>query len=302
MPKWTVADIPEQRGRVALVTGASNGIGFATALELARRGAHVIVHARDPGRGANAIARINREVPHASVELQLADLGDLEAVKAMAARVIASYSGLDLLINNAGTMMGPVRPTAQGHEQHFGINYLGHFALTLPLLKLMQDRAGARVVNVSSIAHRQGRVDPDRLAGGGWSYLLYARSKLALTYFGLELDRRLKAINAPLISVLAHPGFAGTNLAEGMAPGVTRLWMTYIFPRFGQSLVDGARPTLFATTAPGVTGGQFYGPGGMGELKGAPKLVAVSARSKDVDIARRLWAVSEQLIGVTLGA
>jgi len=221
----------------------------------------------------------------------------------MAGRIAADHSGLDLLINNAGTMMAPVRATAQGHEQHFGINYLGHFALTLPLLRLMEGREGARVVNVSSIAHRHWRLDPARLTGeGAWSYLLYARSKLALTYFGLELDRRLRRASSPLVSALAHPGFAGTNLAEGMAPGLTRLWMTYVFPRFGQSLTDGARPTLYAATAPGVSGGQFFGPDGMGELKGAPRLVAVSKRATDADIARQLWEVSERLAGVSYGA
>ena len=301
MPKWTTADIPDQTGRVALVTGASNGIGLATALELARHGAHVIVGARDPQRGAKALDRIRAEVPRASLELQLADLGDLDDVKRMAARVVAAHSNIDLLINNAGTMMGVKRPTAQDHEQHFGINYLGHFALTLLVLPQMGTRPDARVVNVSSIAHRHWRIDFDNLPGTGlWSYLLYARSKLALTYFGLELDRRLRAAKSPVISVQAHPGFAGTNLAEGMAPGITSWSMRYVFPRFGQSLADGARPTLYAATQPGVRSGDFFGPDGLGELKGAPKPVKYSARALDAATAARLWSVSEELTEVSL--
>lgn len=301
MAKWSVADIPDQRGRVALVTGASNGIGLATALELARRGAHVIVHARNGERGARAIERIADKIPGASLDLQLADLGDLDAVRAMTERLLAAYPSIDLIINNAGTMMAVPEPTAQGHERHFGVNYLGHFALTLPLLLKLKGRADSRVVCVSSLAHGHWWLDPDKLSGKGtWSYALYARSKLALTYFGLELDRRLRASGTPIKSVLAHPGFAGTNLAEGMGPGLTRLWMTFVFPRFGQSLADGARPTLFAATMPGVDGGQFYGPDGVGELKGSPKLVRFARRAADPETARRLWALSEQLTGVSL--
>jgi len=300
MPKWTTADIPSQAGRVALVTGASNGIGLATALELARHGAHVIVGARDPQRGAKALARIRAEVPKASLELQLADFANLNDVKAMAARVADAHSALDLLINNAGTMMGPKQPTAQGHEQHFGINYLAHFALTLPLLKLMQ-RPGTRVVNVSSIAHRHWKVDiADLQQVKLRPYLQYARSKLAVTLFGVELGRRLGALASPTVSVMAHPGFAGTNLAEGIAPSLTRSWMAFFFPRFGQSLVDGARPTLYAATQAGVASGAFFGPDGLGELKGAPRPVKLSRRALDPAVAARLWETSEQLTGVSL--
>ena len=301
MAKWSVTDIPDQRGRVALVTGASNGIGLATALELTRRGAHVIVHARDGERGARAIQHIRASVSAASLDLQLADLGDLDAVREMTERLLVTYPSIDLIINNAGTMMSVPEPTAQGYERHFGVNHLGHFALTLPLLPRLNGRADARVVSVSSLAHGHWWLDPDKLSGEGtWSYALYARSKLALTYFGLELDRRLRASKSPIKSVLAHPGFAGTNLAQGMARGLTRLWMTFVFPRFGQSLADGARPTLFAATMPGVVGGQFYGPDGIGELKGAPRLVRFARRAADPETARRLWTLSEQMTGVSL--
>jgi NAD(P)-dependent dehydrogenase (short-subunit alcohol dehydrogenase family) len=301
MPKWTVGDIPDQRGRVALVTGASNGIGFATALELARRGAHVIVGARDKGRGEAAMARIGEDVAGASLELGLADLGDLDQVKALAARVRADHPSLDLLINNAGTMMAEKSPTAQGHEQHFGINYLGHFALTLALLPAMS-AGNARVVGVSSLAHRHWRLNPDDLQARGLllPYLHYARSKLALALFGIELDRRLRAAGSPIVSVIAHPGFAGTNLAAGMARGPTRLWLAYVFPRFGQSLVAGAGPTLYAATMPGVTGGEFYGPDGLFELKGAPRRVKLSWRARDPETARRLWDRSEELTEMKL--
>jgi len=200
-------------------------------------------------------------------------------------------------------MMAVKRPTAQGHEQHFGVNYLGHFVLTRLLLDAMQGQPGARVVNVSSIAHGHWRLDLENLAGRGLApYLLYARSKLALTYFGLELDRRFRAGGNPIKSVLAHPGFAGTNLAQGMAPGLTRSWMTFVFPRFGQSLSDGARPTLYAATMPDVASGQFYGPDGIGELRGAPKLVRLARQAVDPNIAGRLWQVSEDLAGLSAKA
>jgi NAD(P)-dependent dehydrogenase (short-subunit alcohol dehydrogenase family) len=298
---WTVADIPDQSGRVALVTGASNGIGLATAHELARRGAHVILHVRHEGRGQAAIDRIRANVPAASLELQIADLGDLDAVAAMAARLKQANTGIDLLINNAGTMMAAPRPTAQGHEQHFGVNYLGHFALTLPLLALMEGRAGARVVNVSSLAHEHWWLNLDDLKQPRlWSYAHYARSKLALTLFGVELQRRLGASSSAITSVLAHPGFAGTNLAEGIKPGLTRLWMAAIFPVFGQSLADGARPTLYAATMPDVKGGEFFGPSGPFELMGAPRRVHLAHRALDADKASRLWEISERLTGVAM--
>jgi len=295
MASWTIGDIPDQRGRVALVTGASNGIGYATALELARRGAHVIVGARDQARGEAAMARIKAAVPAASLELGLADLGDLEQVEALAVRVRTAHPSLDLLINNAGTMMAAKRPTAQGHEQHFGVNYLGHFALTLRLLPTMA-KPEARVVSVSSIAHGHWWVKPDDLQARGLPpYLHYARSKLALTLFAVELDRRLRAAKSPVVSVLAHPRFAGTNLAEGMAPGPTRLWMAFIFPIFGQSLADGAAPTLMAATAPDVKGGEFFGPGGPFELRGRPKRVRLARRALDAEVAARLWTTSEEM-------
>ena len=303
MPHWSIADIPDQRGRVALVTGASNGIGYATALELARRGAHVIVGARDRGRGDAAMARIRQEVPAASLELGLADLGDLDEVQGLVQRVRATHPTLDLLINNAGTMMAPKQPTAQGHEQHFGVNYLAHFALTVALLPSMA-KTGARVVSVSSLAHGHWWLKPDDLQGRGLpSYLHYARSKLALTLFAVEFDRRLRAAKSPIISVIAHPGFAGTNLARGIAPGPTRLWMSTIFPIFGQSLVDGAAPTLRAATAADVVGGEYYGPRGPGELWGRPERVKLARRALNAETARRLWDASEALTGMrfTLG-
>lgn len=297
---WTVADIPDQRGRTALVTGASNGIGFGAALELARAGAHVILVARDEGRGQAALARIREQLPGCDIELRLCDLGDLDAVARLADGLVAERAPLDLLINNAGVMMVPPQPTAQGHERHFGVNYLSHFALTMRLLPLMRDRTDARVVNITSLAHRVGVVDVDRLDGRGKRpFALYARSKMAMALFGLELDRRLKAIGSPIKSVLAHPGFAGTNLAQGMAPGLTRIWMTFVFP-FGQDVVAGARPTLRAATAPDVAGSDYYGPGGLGELKGEPRKVRLTWRAHDEANARKLWDASERLTGLSL--
>lgn len=301
MRKWSAADIPDLNGRTAVVTGASNGIGFATALELARKGALVILAVRDHGRGEAAAERIRGEVPDARLALQLMDLSDLETVEAGAARIAAAHPQLDLLINNAGVMMPPPKRTAQGHEQHFGVNYLAHFVLTLTLLPRMAALGDARVVTVSSLAHRVGRLKLDDLSGAGRRpFALYAQSKLADACFAQELDRRLRAVGSAVKSVAAHPGFAGTHLAEGINPGLTRQLMAWSFPRFGQTLWDGALPTLFAATAPSVQSGSFFGPDGIGELAGAPRPVRLAQRARDPDSARALWELSEALTGLTM--
>lgn len=297
---WTVDDEPSQHGRTALVTGASNGVGWGTAHELARVGARVILVARDAGRGQAAIDKIRKAVPNADVVLRICDLGDLENVRRLAVDLAAEDECLDLVVNNAAVMMVPPEPTAQGHERHLGVNYLAHFTLTMLVLPLMAAQPDARVVTVISLAHRAGHIDFERLDGRGLRpFGLYAQSKLALALFGVELDRRLRAMRSPVKSVLAHPGFAGSNLTRGMAPGLSKIWLSLVFP-LGQSLVDSARPTLRAALASDVGGGDFYGPGGRGELSGPPVPVHLHPKALDEYVARRLWTVSEELTGLTL--
>ncbi len=300
MSKWTAADIPDQTGKIAIVTGASNGIGLATAEALAGAGATVILAVRNAERGNSAAERIRAAVPAAQIEVQLLELADLNSVKAFAERVIAKYPRIDLLINNAGTFLAPVKPTVQGHEQHFGINYLGHFALTLRLLPVIGG-PDPRVVSVSSWSVQHGILRFENLAGAGrWDYLLYAQSKLANLLFSVELGRRLQSAGSPVISVAAHPGFTGTNLAKGISPSLGQQLLVWMFPRAGMSLADGARPTLYAATMPKVRPGDFYGPQGFVELYGGPGPSSLRRYGQDADKARRLWEVSEQLTGLSM--
>ncbi|HEY6745560.1 MAG TPA: oxidoreductase [Mycobacteriales bacterium] len=302
---WSADDIPDLTGRTAIVTGANSGIGFRAAVELARHGATVTLAARDPGRGADALRRLRAEVPGADAELASLDLADLASVRAFAA---AWEPGLDLLVNNAGVMAPPLRRTADGFESQFGTNHLGHFALTGLLLPRLLDRPGARVVTVTSGAHRAGRMNFANLNGesGYRKWPAYAQSKLANLLFTLELQRRADAAGADLRSVAAHPGYAATNLqttgprlagnkvGERGAALVTRL--------IGQPDSQGALPTLRAATDPAVRGGEVFGPGGFLELRGAPEQVAVSRRARDRFAAERLWTISEDRTGVTYPA
>ncbi len=283
-----------------MVTGGTSGIGFHTSLELARAGAVVVLAARDAGRGERAAARIRREVPAASVEHRSLDLADLASVRSFAAR----WDGpLDLLVDNAGVMAPPYRLTADGFELQLGTNHLGHFALTGLLLPALADRPGARVVVVSSLAHRGGRIDFDDLESarfyGRWT--AYCQSKLANLLFAFELDRRLSGSAA--IAVAAHPGFASTNLQVagpflGGGHAVSSALMRAGTVAVSQSAAHGAWPTLHAATAPDVSGGDFFGPRGLGQIRGRPVRVTAAAAAYDREVAARLWAVSEQLTGV----
>ena len=283
-----------------MVTGGSSGIGFHTSLELARSGASVLLAARTAGRGEQAAARIRREVPGALVEYRPLDLADLASVRSFA----AGWDGpLDLLVDNAGVMAPPYRLTADGFELQLGTNHLGHFALTGLLLPALADRPGARVVVVSSLAHRGGRIDFDDLESarfyGRWT--AYCQSKLANLLFAFELDRRLSGSAA--IAVAAHPGFASTNLQVagpflGGGHALSAALMRAGTVTVSQSAAHGAWPTLHAATAPDVSGGDFFGPRGLGQIRGRPVRVTAAATAYDREVAARLWAVSEQLTGV----
>lgn len=302
MTGWNASDIPDQSGRTAVVTGSNSGIGHVTAQELARRGARVILACRSEARGKEAEAHIRREVPGAEVEFGPLDLADLSSVREFAAWY--PYQNLDLLINNAGVMALPYGKTADGFETQFGVNHLGHFALTGLLLPRLLDTPGARVVSVSSFVHALANIDMGDLNSERRyrRWIAYGRSKSANLLFVHELARRLEAAGSDVVAAAAHPGYAATNLQtagvkmEGrkVAERIVRLGNRIV----AQPAESGALPTLYAATAPGVRPDSFTGPRLQG-WRGAP---APSWRAKWTmnDVAgERLWVASEQLTSVT---
>jgi NAD(P)-dependent dehydrogenase (short-subunit alcohol dehydrogenase family) len=296
--KWTASDVPDQSGRVAIVTGSNTGLGFDTARVLAEHGADVVMAVRDTAKGEAAAARIRATTPSANVRVQALDLGSLDSVRTSADELKAAHPRIDLLVNNAGVMYPSTRTaTADGFETQFGTNHLGHFALTGLLLENLLTVPGSRVVTVSSVGHRIiAKIHFDDLQ---WErkynrVAAYGQSKLANLMFTYDLQRRLAAKGEPTIAVAAHPGLSDTELMRHM-PG----FLTPVVSLVAQSPAMGALPTLRAATDPDVKGGQYYGPDGLGEASGHPKVVASSKQSHDVQIQERLWSVSEQLTGVT---
>jgi NAD(P)-dependent dehydrogenase (short-subunit alcohol dehydrogenase family) len=304
---WSAADMPSQHGRTVLVTGANSGIGFHTALELARRGAVVLLGCRDAGRGRAALDAIVRQVPAATVEVVGLDLADLDSVTRLADQLADRAGGLDLLINNAGVLAVPGRRvTAQGFELQFGTNHLGHFALTVRLLPALLARPGSRVVTVTSLVYRFSSIRLEDLNSehgyGRWQ--AYSRSKLANALFALELDRRLHA--ADTISVGAHPGYCNTALMTsgpklGGGGGLARL-MGLAASITGQPAAQGALPVLLAATDPQARGGDFYAPRGPAQSRGAPRKTHYARAARDEQLAARLWQASEALTGVSFPA
>jgi NAD(P)-dependent dehydrogenase (short-subunit alcohol dehydrogenase family) len=299
MAKWTTADIPDQTGRVAVITGANTGLGYETAAALAEHGAHVVLAVRNLDKGKDAAARITATGPRGEVALQELDLTSLDSVRATARQLRSDYDHIDLLINNAGVMYTPKSTTKDGFELQFGTNHLGHFAFTGLLLDRLLPVAGSRVVTVSSIGHRiladihfddlQWERSYNRVAA-------YGQAKLANLLFTYELQRRL-ASHGTTIAAAAHPGMSDTELMRNMpAPLVTAF--ERIAPVVAQDAAIGALPTLRAATDPAVLGGQYYGPDGLGQTRGYPKIVGSSKKSHDADRQRRLWTVSEELTGV----
>ncbi len=295
------AEIPSQLGRTAVVTGATGGLGYETALALAKAGAEVILTGRDDQKGRSAVEKIGHEVTGANVSYEQLDLASLASVADFAQRMHARQS-LDLLINNAGVMALPRRQaTADGFEMQFGTNYLGHFALTARLIPQLRRAIVPRVVSVSSLAHRTGFIDFNDLQGSRvyspWK--AYGQSKLACLMFALELQRRSDADGWKLISNAAHPGFARTNLFTSGPGGLLSMATDFAAPFFGHSAADGARPILFAATSPEARPGGYYGPGGIAELRGAPARALIMPQARDEAAAARLWKVSEQLTGTS---
>jgi NAD(P)-dependent dehydrogenase (short-subunit alcohol dehydrogenase family) len=301
MTRWTAANIPTQRGKIALVTGSA-GLGFETARELARAGTQVIVASRNPETGAEAVARIKAEIPTAVIRFEAVDLGSLASVSALAARLRAHTDVLDLLVNNAGVMTPPRRmETADGFELQFGTNHLAHFALTGLLLPLLVNAGQARVVTVSSIAARGGKIDFADLQHRAYRPMpAYAQSKLACLMFGLELQRRSQAEGWGLTSIPVHPGISRTGLlynTPGGASAMRRAMRAMLWFLF-QPVPQGALPSLFAATASQAEGGVYYGPDGRAELNGFPAEARIPAPAMDEAACRRLWDTSEALTGV----
>jgi NAD(P)-dependent dehydrogenase (short-subunit alcohol dehydrogenase family) len=299
-PKWTADDIPDQSGRTFVVTGANSGLGFATTVELARHGGRVIMAVRNEAKGRQAIDRIRAAQPDAAVEQRHLDLADLDSVRAFADGIVADRVPVDVLINNAGIMMPPRSLTRQGFETQFGGNHLGHFALTGRLLETLKAGRDARVVTLSSGMHHRGSIHFDDLHGEkGYSpTAYYSQSKLANALFGIELDRRLRESGTPIRSLLAHPGYAATNLQTTGPTGLMNVVMRVSNRLLAQSMEMGALSQLYAATAPDAESGQFIGPGGWNELRGSPTVVRPSASAQDLALARRLWTLSEELTGV----
>jgi NAD(P)-dependent dehydrogenase (short-subunit alcohol dehydrogenase family) len=298
--KWTVQDIPDQTGRRAVVTGANSGLGLAAARALSRAGAEVVLACRDRTRGEAAVAQIRSELDGAAVELGILDLADLGSVRAF----VETLEGdrLDLLVNNAGVMATPHRRTIDGFELQLATNHLGHFALTGLLLDRLRAAPAGRVVSVSSLLHRSGRIEFDDLqserAYRPWR--AYSQSKLANLLFAFELDRRARAAGLELASVAAHPGYAATRLqANGPRRPVARVLLAVGSLLLAQGAQGGALPILRAACDPDVPSGAFLGPDGPGERRGHPRPVAASAAAIDTEAASRLWRVSSQLTGVS---
>ncbi len=305
MADWSVSNIPSQAGRTVVVTGPG-GLGFETALALARAGATTILAGRNPDKGAASLARIRAAVPSAAVLFKLLDLASLASVAAFAERMLAEHESIDILVNNAGVMRPTTRhTTADGFELQFGTNYLGHFALTGRLLPLLRRGRASRVVNLSSIAHRKGAIRFDDLQWErGYSpWAAYSQSKLAMLMFALELQRRSDAAGWGVTSNAAHPGIARTDLLAN-APGTSRLFVlatSLVAPFVTQSAAAGALPTLFAATSPDAVGGGYYGPAGFREVKGPVKPAEIMPQAQDRAAAARLWVCSVNLTGVAFG-
>ena len=304
MTDWTTADIPPLNGKTAVITGATGGLGYETALALAGVGAMVVLTGRNDAKGRNAIQSIRAQFPDAKVSYEALDLASLASVAEFVARFVAAYPSLDLLINNAGVMALPQRQTTvDGFEMQFGTNYLGHYALTARLLPWLRRGHQPRVVNLSSLAHRSGTINLDDLQSTR-SYVpwkAYSQSKLAMLMFALELQRRSDAADWGLMSNAAHPGYARTDLIAN-GPGASGLlWQLSksLQPLVSHSAAEGALPTLFAATSPRAEPGGCYGPNWFYELKGPPVPAKIMPQAKDAAVAARLWDVSAALTGVS---
>lgn len=309
MRGWTADDIPYQGGRVAVITGATGGLGYETALALARAHARVIVTGRNAAKGWQAVNSICAAHPHADVRFEALDLASRASIEAFSAKMLARGQALHLLVNNAGVMALPERRvTVDGFEAQIATNYLGHFVLTARLLPLLARGKGSRVVNLSSIAHRRAAIDLEDLQASSYRpWRAYGQSKLAMLMFALELQRQSNVHGWGLMSNAAHPGWARTELfANGPNNGNGWSWqrVTALLaqPFFSHSAQDGALPTLYAATSPDAKAATLYGPSGLGEMKGPPSLAQIAPQALDTSVARGLWRLSVALTGASFPA
>jgi len=314
---WNASDITDQTGKTAIVTGANSGIGLIAARELARHGASVVVACRDTSKGDAAVEQIRKDLgtsgATASLTVGKLDLASLDSVREFAAGIHESHpDGFDLLINNAGVMATPKSTTADGFELQFGTNHLGHFALTGLLFDLLEKVPGSRIVTLSSNAHKPGKIDFEDLQHEKryHRWKAYSQSKLANLMFSNELARRIIFSDLDMTAVAAHPGYSKTNLSTagnsldggGIVSTLSKPFLKIGENVIGQSAEMGALPTLYAATVPGLANGSYVGPDGMGEMRGHPVLVKGTKASDNLESAERLWAVSEELTGVTFPA
>jgi NAD(P)-dependent dehydrogenase (short-subunit alcohol dehydrogenase family) len=304
MNKWIYNDIPSQEGRVAIVTGANSGLGYYTAKGLAEKGCEVIMACRNTKKGEDAMKELLKKNPDYNLKVMQLDLADLESVQKFADAFKASHHQLDLLINNAGLMAIPLRRTAQDFEMQFGVNHLGHFALTGLLFDLLNDTKGSRVVNVSSAAHKMGeiRFDDINWEKGYSKWKAYGMSKLANIHFTHELADKVAARGIDIRVVAAHPGYSDSKLIE-KGPEMNGHNLLVKAGRFVNSLVAqrtemGALPQLYAATAPDAVHRGYYGPGGFGGMRGYPKRTYPQRKKVSTDVQERLWALSEKMTGV----
>jgi NAD(P)-dependent dehydrogenase (short-subunit alcohol dehydrogenase family) len=301
-PDWNLTDMPSQAGRIFLVTGGTSGMGYEDAKALAGAGARIVIAARNPQRGEEAIARIRQQHPEAQVQFEPVDLADLSSVQALGKRLNATLPRLDGLINNAAIMAPAERgASAGGFEMQLATNYIGHFALTAHVLPLLRKSNSARVVTLSSIAAARGSINfADLQSEQAYdAYAAYAQSKLACLMFAFELQRRSDAEGWGIQSFAAHPGVAVTELIE-RGPGLdSEFGRNWAKDRDNyHSAAQGALPTLYAATAPDAQAGSYYGPTGENERRGPLGLATVPAAANDAEAAARLWTVTERLTGI----
>ena len=293
--KWDAGSIPDQRDRIAIVTGSSSGIGFETARVLAEKNATVILAVRNKQKGESALEKIKTEHPDTDVSVMLLDLASLKSIKTFTDEFKENYKQLDLLINNAGVMMPPYSKTKDGFEVQMGTNHFGHFALTGHLFDLLKRTPDSRVVTVSSVAHNYGKIDFSDLAWESRRYKTrnaYADSKIANLYFTYALSQKVEKDSRNPLVTAAHPGWTATDLQRHS--GLLRFLNLF----FSQNISMGALPTLYAAVGPDVKNGDYYGPSGFLEMRGYPKKVKSNPLSRDEPIAKKLWDISEGLTGI----
>ena len=292
--KWTAENIPNQKGKIVIITGSSSGIGYEAARVLANKEAKVIVAVRNLEKGVKAKEKILNQNENADIEVMKIDLSDLSSVKSFAEEFVNKYDKLDILINNAGVMMPPYSKTKDGFELQFGTNHLGHFALTLHLLFLIKSTPNSRIVNVSSTAHKFGNINFNDLNWESRKYKpmrSYGDSKIANLYFTQEL---LNRISGDVLVTSAHPGWTATELQRNSG------LFSFLNPFFAMSIEQGTLPTLRAATDLNAQSGDFFGPDGLGEMRGYPVKVESNNLAKDKTIAKKLWDVSEELTNIKL--